>query len=147
MHGRNHTRRDFLRIMGLGAASAALPRRASAAAAENRPDILLIMSDDQTFTDCGCYGNKDVKTPNIDRLAEEGLRFTSGYAAAATCTPTRFATLTGKYAWRQNGTGIAAPNATAIIQPGGSKGDEQAIEAADKAGATMVFTGVRHFKH
>jgi arylsulfatase A len=83
-----------------------------------QPNFILIMTDDLGYGDVGCYGATAVETPNIDRLAEEGLRFTSGYAAAATCTPTRFATLTGKYAWRQAGTGIAPPNATAIIQPG-----------------------------
>lgn len=50
--------------------------------------------------------------------SQEGLRFTDGYAPAATCTPTRFAMLTGQYAWRIPGTGIAPPNATALIQPG-----------------------------
>jgi arylsulfatase A len=88
------------------------------ATAAERPNVILIMTDDLGYGDVGCYGATAVKTPNIDRLAREGLRFTSGYAAAATCTPTRFATLTGKYAWRQKGTGIAPPNATAIIQPG-----------------------------
>ncbi len=87
--------------------------------AEDRPpNVIVIMTDDLGYGDVGCYGATAVETPNIDRLAGEGLRFTSGYAAAATCTPTRFATLTGKYAWRQKGTGIAAPNATAIIRPG-----------------------------
>jgi arylsulfatase A-like enzyme len=82
------------------------------------PNIVLILTDDVGYGDVGCYGATAVKTPHIDRLAAEGLRFTSGYASAATCTPTRFALLTGKYAWREPGTGIAAPNATAIIQPG-----------------------------
>jgi arylsulfatase A len=86
--------------------------------AASPPNVILIMIDDLGFGDVGCYGATAVETPNVDRLAAEGLRFTSGYAAASTCTPTRFATLTGKYAWRQEGTGIAPPNATAIIQPG-----------------------------
>ena len=86
--------------------------------AEERPNIILIMTDDLGYGDVGCYGATAVKTPTIDRLAAEGLRFTSGYASASTCTPTSFATLTGKYAWRQPGTGIAPPNATAMIQPG-----------------------------
>ena len=76
------------------------------------------MVDDLGYGDVGCYGATAVKTPHIDRLAAEGTRFTSGYAPASTCTPTRFATLTGMYAWRQPGTGIAPPNATAIIRPG-----------------------------
>ena len=85
---------------------------------EDRPNVVLIMTDDLGYGDIGCYGATAVKTPNLDRLAAEGLRFTSGYAAASTCTPTRFATLTGMYAWRKEGTGIAPPNATALIRPG-----------------------------
>ncbi len=86
--------------------------------AADQPNVVLIMIDDLGYGDIGCYGATAVKTPNLDRLAAEGLRFTSGYAAASTCTPTRYATLTGMYAWRQPGTGIAPPNATALIQPG-----------------------------
>ena len=83
-----------------------------------KPNILLIMADDVGYGDVSCYGAERVKTPHIDQLASEGIRFTSGYATASTCTPTRFSMLTGKYAFRQKGTGIAAPNASAIIQPG-----------------------------
>ena len=95
------------------------PLRQSVPSAEaRRPNVIVIMTDDVGYGDVGCYGATDVATPNIDRLAREGVRFTSGYAAAATCTPTRFATMTGMYAWRQKGTGIAPPNATALIAPG-----------------------------
>jgi len=82
------------------------------------PNIIVIMTDDLGYGDVGCYGATAVKTPHIDSLAADGLRFTNGYASASTCTPTRFSFLTGKYAWRQPGTGIAPPNATAIIAPG-----------------------------
>lgn len=90
----------------------------NSALAGDRPNVVVIMTDDLGYGDIGCYGATAVKTPNLDRLAAQGLRFTSGYAAASTCTPTRFATLTGMYAWRKEGTGIAPPNATALIQPG-----------------------------
>ncbi len=83
-----------------------------------QPNVIVIMVDDLGYGDVGSYGATAVETPHIDRLAAEGIRFTSGYTSAATCTPTRFAFLTGKYAWRQEGTGIAPPNATALIQPG-----------------------------
>ncbi|MCA9248514.1 MAG: arylsulfatase, partial [Planctomycetales bacterium] len=82
------------------------------------PNVLLIMTDDVGYGDIGCYGATQVRTPNVDRLAHEGLRFTSGYCTSATCTPSRYSMLTGEYAWRKPGTGIAPPNATAIIQPG-----------------------------
>ena len=90
----------------------------NADAARRAPNIVVIMADDVGYGDVSCYGAELVKTPNIDQLAAEGIRFTSGYATASTCTPTRFSMLTGKYAFRQKGTGIAAPNASAIIRPG-----------------------------
>ncbi len=85
-----------------------------------RPNIIVIMADDLGYGDVGCYGAKPeaVKTPHIDRLAAEGLRFTRGYCSASTCTPTRFSFLTGMYAFRQKGTGIGGINGTALIQPG-----------------------------
>jgi arylsulfatase A-like enzyme len=64
---------------------------------KNRPNIILITVDDLGWTDLGCYGSEFYETPNIDRLAEEGFRFTNAYAAAAICSPTRAAIMTGKY--------------------------------------------------
>jgi arylsulfatase A-like enzyme len=88
----------------------------SACAAQ--PNIVLIYADDLGYGDVGAYGSKRIPTPNMDRLAREGLRFTSGYAPSATCTPSRYAMLTGEYAWRQKGTGILPGDAALIIQPG-----------------------------
>ena len=70
------------------------------------PNILLILADDVGWGDAGCYGGTLVKTPHIDRLAREGLRFENGYASAAVCTPTRYSLITGQYSWRQNGAGL-----------------------------------------
>ncbi len=70
------------------------------------PNILVILADDVGWGDAGCYGGTLVKTPNIDRLAREGLRFENGYASAAVCTPTRYSLITGQYSWRQNGAGL-----------------------------------------
>lgn len=83
-----------------------------------KPNIVVIMADDLGYGDLSCYGATRLKTPHIDQLASEGLRFTSGYCSASTCTPTRFSFLTGTYAFRQKGTGIAPPNSPAIIKPG-----------------------------
>lgn len=83
-----------------------------------KPNIIVIMADDVGYGDVSCYGARAIQTPAIDRLANEGLRFTSGYCSASTCTPTRFSLLTGTYAFRQSGTGIAPPNGPAIIKPG-----------------------------
>ncbi len=67
----------------------------------SKPNIVLIIADDLGYGDLGCYGATKIKTPNIDRLAAEGVRFTQGYAPSSTCTPSRFSLLTGEYAWRQ----------------------------------------------
>ncbi len=83
-----------------------------------RPNIIVIMADDLGYGDVSAYGATAVSTPNIDRLASGGLTFTGGYCTAATCTPTRFSFLTGMYAFRQKGTGIAAPESPSIIKPG-----------------------------
>lgn len=94
----------LLSIPGLGIAAA--------------PNIIVIMADDLGYGDLSCYGATSLKTPHIDKLAHEGLRFTNGYCSASTCTPTRYSFLTGNYAFRGKQTGIAPPNAPAIIQPG-----------------------------
>ena len=89
----------------------------AATAAERPPNVIVILADDLGWGDVSCQGGA-VATPAIDRLAREGRRFTSGYCSASTCTPTRYSLLTGEYAFRRPGTGIAPPNAAAIIQPG-----------------------------
>jgi arylsulfatase A-like enzyme len=82
------------------------------------PNIIVIYADDLGYGDTGCYGATAVKTPNIDRLAKEGLRFTSGYCTDSTCTPSRYSMLTGEYAFRKKGTHILAGDAALIIEPG-----------------------------
>ncbi|WP_372718445.1 arylsulfatase [Novipirellula sp.] len=82
------------------------------------PNVIVIMADDLGYGDVSCYGATSLETPNIDKLAGEGVRFTSGYCSASTCTPTRYSMLTGSYAFRGKRTGIAPPNAPAIIKPG-----------------------------
>ncbi|MFO0820427.1 MAG: arylsulfatase [Pirellulales bacterium] len=89
----------------------------SAGAAE-KPNIIVIMADDLGYGDVSCNGSQTIATPHIDQLAAGGLRFTSGYCSAATCTPTRYSFLTGTYAFRVKGTGVAPPNSPALIQPG-----------------------------
>ena len=108
--------------------------------AAQKPNIIVIMADDMGYGDVSCYGATSLKTPNIDRLAAEGQRFTSGYCSASTCTPTRFSFLTGTYAFRQKGTGIAAPTAPAIIQPG----TETLPSLLKKAGYQTAVVGKWH---
>ncbi len=91
-----------------------------AAAFAQSPNVVIIYADDLGAGDLGCYGATHIKTPNVDRLAGQGLRFTNAYATAATCTPSRYSLMTGEYAWRRKGTGIAPGDAPMIIQPGRS---------------------------
>lgn len=86
--------------------------------AADKPNVVVIMADDLGYGDVSCYGATELSTPHIDQLASEGMRFTSGYCSASTCTPTRYSLLTGSYAFRRPGTGIAAPTAPAIIKGG-----------------------------
>ncbi len=92
-----------------------LPSIRGASATPRQPNIIYIYADDLGYGDVGCYGAKAVSTPNVDRLARAGLRFTSGYATSATCTPSRFSLLTGEYAFRQKGTGVLPGDASLII--------------------------------
>lgn len=80
-----------------------------------KPNIILIYTDDLGFGDVSAYGTSAISTPNIDRLASNGVRFTNAHATSATCTPSRFSLLTGKYAWRKEGTGIAPGDASLLI--------------------------------
>src|SRR3546814_18278525 len=69
----------------------------------------------------GCYGATAIKTPNVDRLAARGTRFVNAHSPSATCTPSRYALLTGDYAWRASGTQILPGDAPALIRPGRSE--------------------------
>lgn len=91
---------------------------AFAEAAPTKPNIIFVLADDIGYGDFGCYGATRIRTPNLDRLASEGVRFTDAHAASATCTPTRYALLTGEYPWRRKGTGILPGDAALIIEPG-----------------------------
>jgi arylsulfatase A-like enzyme len=82
------------------------------------PNIVLLYGDDIGYGDLGFNGATAVKTPNVDRLAREGLRFTSAYSTSATCTPSRYSLLTGEYAFRKQGTGVLPGDAALIIEPG-----------------------------
>ncbi|WKN41801.1 sulfatase family protein [Tunicatimonas pelagia] len=81
------------------------------------PNIVLIYTDDVGYGDVSSYGATEISTPHIDRLAEEGLRFTDAHTTSATCTPSRYGLLTGQYPWRKDGTGIARGDAALIIDP------------------------------
>src|SRR5215213_4911455 len=79
------------------AALCALSLTVPVAAAPPRTNVVFILIDDLGWTDLGCYGSDLYRTPHIDRLARDGVRFTSAYSACCVCSPTRAAVLTGKY--------------------------------------------------
>ncbi len=98
------TRRDFLKLAATGVlGSTLLPRIGQTAGGvvqvleKERPNIIFILCDDLGYGDVGCFGQKKIRTPNVDRLAAEGMRFTQHYAGNAVCAPSRCVLLTGKH--------------------------------------------------
>lgn len=83
--------------------AALLPFRTSPALAASTPNVVFIFADDVGYGDLGCYGATKVQTPNIDKLAKQGRRFTDAHSASAVCTPSRYGLLTGQYPFRGNG--------------------------------------------
>lgn len=108
-----YVRRSYLPLMVVSfcwaCSSAPTPQEETGATEKELPNIVFIYADDLGYGDVGAYGATEMKTPNIDRLANGGVRFTNGYASSATCSPSRYALLTGQYPWR---------NARAKILPG-----------------------------
>ena len=112
-----YNRRRFLTSIGLGSIGLCTAKLSCTAKNHSAPNIVLIYADDFGYGDVSCYG-AELQTPNIDRLASQGLRFSDAHSSSATCTPSRYSLLTGEYAWRRKGTGIARGDAPAIIKPG-----------------------------
>lgn len=81
----------------------------------SKPNIVLIYTDDLGYGDISCNGYSAIQTPNIDKLAKNGVSFTNAHSTSATCTPSRYSLLTGQYAWRKDGTGIAPGDASLLI--------------------------------
>ena len=83
------------------------------------PNIVFILGDDIGYGDFGCYGATKIKTPHINRLAQQGVRFTDAHSPSAMCTPTRYAFMTGRYAWRQPaGASVLSGIAPLCVAPG-----------------------------
>lgn len=113
-------RRDFLRTAGLGAAAFALPGGVAQAASTKPPNIIWIMADDLGYGDLSCLneGSK-IQTPNLDRLASEGITFTDAHAPSAVCTPTRYGVMTGRYCFRSPlKHGVLGGGSSPLIAPG-----------------------------
>ena len=110
MHN-NFLLRSSLGILAMGT------MQSVAAQSIEKPNIIIIYADDLGYGDASCNGATGISTPNIDRLAIQGLRFTNAHCTAATSTPSRYSLLTGEYAWRRKGTNILPGDASAIIKP------------------------------
>ena len=120
-------RRGFLKALGFGAAAlAAGPtlRHATGAAASGaaagtakKLNFVIIFTDDQGYQDVGCFGSPKIKTPNLDRMAAEGRRFTDFYSAASVCTPSRAALLTGCYPPRVGNLPVLFPQSKIGLNP------------------------------
>lgn len=106
------------RIWGIALVFLAAGLSPAPASQDGPPNIVVVYADDLGYGDLGCTGATRVRTPQIDRIAAEGLRFTDGHSPSATCTPSRYALLTGEYAWRRKGTSILPGDAALIIEPG-----------------------------
>jgi len=121
------TRRDFLRAVGLAVGATALSESLSTETGDlmRKPNVVLILVDDLGYGDLSCYGARDLKTPHIDRLMAQGMRFDRFYANCPVCSPTRASLLTGRYpdmvgvpgvirTHRENNWGHLAPEAALL---------------------------------
>ena len=104
---------SFLLLIVLSVCLACAPEKQSSE--PQKPNIVIVYLDDLGYGDVGAYGSTVLKTPNIDHLANGGVRFTNGYASSATCTPSRYAILTGVYPWREKDAKILPGTAPLLI--------------------------------
>lgn len=114
---------------------------------ETRPNVVLIFSDDQGVNDVGCYGS-EIPTPNIDRIAEQGIRFTSWYSASSICTPSRYGLLTGRNPVRSRDQLLSALMFLSDAERG-LRSDEQTIAEVlhDECGYSTALIGKWHLGH
>ncbi|MBI9063320.1 MAG: arylsulfatase [Marinilabiliaceae bacterium] len=91
--------------------------KSGAEAEVKQPNIVIIYADDLGYGDVSAYGVGELNTPNMDRIAHEGIRFENGYATSATCTPSRFSLLTGQYPWRNDRAQVLPGDAPLLIDP------------------------------
>jgi len=138
------TRRALLRSLGWGALGLGAAEAGADAKGRRRPpNIVLIFADDLGYGDLSCYGSQTIKTPNLDRLAGEGVRFTDFYVCAAVCTPSRAGLLTGRYQIRSGLTRVLFPHSeTGILEYEVTLG-----EALKSAGYATCCIGKWHLGH
>lgn len=113
-----YTRRNFLKVLGAGMASLTMPGYIKAnQQTSDKPNFVIIFTDDQGYQDVGCFGSPTIQTPNLDRMAAEGMRFTDFYSAASICSPSRAALMTGCYPSRVGITKVLFPNDNIGLNP------------------------------
>ena len=135
------TRREFLKMTGFAVASLGAASLLPSCASENRttgikakrPNIIFILTDDLGYGDLGCFGQKTIRTPNIDRLAAEGMRFTDHYAGSTVCAPSRCCLMTGLH----SGHSLVRGNARVPLRPS----DVTVAELLKQAGYTTGIIG------
>jgi N-sulfoglucosamine sulfohydrolase len=120
----------------MSAVVAAEPTAAEKTNSPKKPNIVLVVADDMSWADAGCYGNKDVKTPTLDALAKDGVRFTHCFTATAMCAPTRQQLYTGLFP-KRNG---AVANHTKV-----HPGTKSVVHHLEALGYTVALKGKTHF--
>ena len=139
MNNLNQTRRSFLKTLALSSAALTLPGTICSVLKTKKPNIIYILADDLGYGDVGCYGQRQIQTPNIDRLAAEGIRFTQHYAGSTVCAPSRACLMTGIH------TGHVRIRGNYKIQPMGqyplANEDFTIAELLQKAGYTTGLIG------
>jgi len=145
----NLNRREFLRAAGLTAAALAMPgcggdlRQTSGEKSTDKPNVIIIFCDDVGYADIGVFGAKGYETPNLDRMAAEGVKFTDFYAAASSCTPSRAALMTGCYPQRVSLPNVIGPNAKIGI----SDREQTIAETLKPLGYATACYGKWHLGH
>jgi arylsulfatase len=139
------TKPSFARLSIVLAILMVWPLPPQTASAQRHPNIIFIYADDMGYGDLGCYGAKAIKTPNIDRMAAEGLRLTSFYSVSPICTPSRAALMTGRYAARM---GIEQMRLANVLFPADKTGlpesETTVARALKERGYTTACIGKWH---
>jgi len=143
-----YSRRDFLKTLGITAVSGGLlgclntKPEAFEKSSDKKPNIILLMADDLGYGDIGCYGNKHIKTPNLDAMAGSGMKFTDFHSNGPMCSPTRAALLTGRYQQRCGIEGVLSCKST--YYRGMSPKEVTFAEVLNKAGYATACLGKWH---